>query len=227
MRIRYAPLVVACALMVAVTSQAAPVTYSFGGTLDYPFRGVLPPFEEGDSFSGSFTFESSALDINPVPFIGDYTADFSIDVTVNGLVYSSSTTSSDCPVCGGVEVFNPPDETTHSFRAQSGLIGYPPVAGPNLGRYAPYQLTVWLFDSSQTVFKSDALPLNLVLSSFSSARLYLFFQEVNGPDNRLATGVITELTLLTAPPVPETSTSAMFALGLGALGIAARRRKAA
>lgn len=225
MNIQYAPLTLAWALMAAVSAQAAPLTFSFSGTLDYVGGGSQQQIAEGDSFTGSFSVESSALDINPVAFIGNYTESFSIEATVNGFVYSSSTTASDCPACGGVEVFIPSDGTTHSFGAYSGLLGYPPVSGPNLSGYAPFQMSINLYDASKSVFSSDALPSNLVLSSFSSRRFNLFFQQVDGIDNRYVTGVITSLTLVTAAPIPEVSTGTMLAIGLGVAGIAARRRK--
>ena len=100
MTIRYAPLAVACALMVAATAtttaHAEVVTYSFGGTLGLVID--LPSLSVGDAFTGSFTYEATAVDASPDPAFGFYPSSFSINVTVGGNSFSSSTTSvADCP----------------------------------------------------------------------------------------------------------------------------------
>ena len=91
MKIRYT-LAVACAWMVAATAHAAPMTYNFAGTLtDVP--SSLPSLAVGDAFSGSFSIESTAVDLGPTPgnpFSAAYAAGYSMNVTVSGRTYSSS-----------------------------------------------------------------------------------------------------------------------------------------
>ena len=225
MKIRYAPLAVACALMVAAaattTAQAAAVTYYFGGTLD-AVSGV-PSLSVGDSFTGSFTFESTSVNLNsfPSPNIADYVDSSSaIEVTVNGYSFSSVNTSACASVaCGGILVYNDAPTLGDYFQASSSVYGIlAPVTGPNLaGLGTSLSLVLALQDSTGTVFNSTALPLSLTLSSFDQARFGLIDGSSGSP-----TGSLTYLS--TTAPVPEASTSAMLALGLSALTFVRRRK---
>lgn len=77
---------------------------------------------------------------------------------------------------------------------------------------------------SNTEFPSEA-----EFSSFGFSQFFIRFTYDGGFNvvytQSSAAGPLSYLTLTTTPPVPEASTSAMLALGLGAIGIAARRRK--
>ena len=222
MKIRYAPLAVACALMVAAaattTAQAAAVTYYFGGALS---TSGLPPLAIGDTFTGSFTYETTAIDVSPNAAFGIYDASFAIDATVNGYSFSSSTSASDCPACGGIQVQNNLNGFD-GFAAISGLnLPLAPVIGPSLDGFLPIAVGALLFDPSGTVFNSNVLPSALALSSFQDSEFILTFG--NDFERRSAAGFLTYLST-TAPPVPEASTSAMLALGLGALAVVRRRK---
>ena len=229
MKIRYAPLAVACALMVAATAQAAAVTYSFGGTLGLVVD--LPPLSVGDTFTGSFTYETTAVDAEPDPSIGFYPNGFSINVTVNGHSFSSSTASVlDCPTCGGISLLDGPiPSSSDYFIASNSRFGAAvptsaPVIGPQIDGIMPFELSVDL-GGPVTLYDSDALPPTLALSSFSADRTLNFrFSNNGGQNNAIARGNITSLTLITAPPIPEPSTTAMLALGLGALALVRRRK---
>lgn len=136
MKFRYAPLALACALMGAGTAQAAPVTYSFGGTLN--LVDTEQPFVKvGDSFTGSFTFESSSMNVSLIPNQATYIAAFALDATINGYSFSSSSTASDCPACGGFSIFNDYGGTADAFTATSKIVGPPPapVTGPNVNGF--------------------------------------------------------------------------------------------
>ena len=228
MSIRYAPLAMACALMVAATAQAAPVTYAFGGTLDDVAWQL--PLAVGNSFTGWFTFESTSLNLQPAGYEeAIYPAGFAINAAVNGYFFSSSSTPSDCPNCGTVSVFN--GRSVDGFVASSGyrsppVHGYAPLSGPKLDSRSAIFLLVDLIDFGHTAFSSVALPSNLALSSFEYHRFTIFFEDADGYLSSVS-GPISSLSLVTVAPVPEASTNALLALGLGALGIAARRRKAA
>ena len=225
MKIRYAPLAVACALMVAASAQAAAVTYNFGGTL---WRVIdLPSLSVGGAYSGSFTYETTALDANSDPSIGSYPTGFSVNVTVNGYSFSSSTSMSD-PAYGGISVADSSGAfatdylvvATTAFGAGTGS----PVIGPQLNGLAPFSLEQDLGGPS-TLYNSDALPSNLVLSLFTFDQNFRFrFSNDGGFSNGIADGTTTYLTLATAPPVPEASTTAMLALGLSALAVARRQK---
>ena len=230
MKIRYAPLAVACALMVAAaattTAQAAAVTYSFGGTLYHVLD--LPSLSVGDAYSGSFSYDTMAADANPDPGTGFYPNNFSITATVNGYSFSSSTSVLDCPDCGGITVS---DQTGAGFVDSLSVMtspldgsGFAPVIGPQLNGFAPFTLGLYL-DGPSTIYNSDGLPPTLMLSPFTGYQMFRFrFSNDGGGGNAVADGTITYLTLVTTAPVPEASTSAMLALGLGALAFVRRRK---
>ena len=224
MKIRYAPLAVACALMMAASAQAAAVTYSFGGTIDDV--NSSPSFAIGDTFTGSFTYETTTADSNPDPGSGDYRAGLSISVLINGNSFSSSTAGSDCPACGGIEVLerNPTRGFVDVIYVQTQNVGggaLSPVVGPNVDGFAPNLIELGFIGPS-TLYANDALPSSLDLSSFTEARINIGFRGENF--SQRANGPITYLTLASTAPVPEASTSAMLALGLVALAFVRRRK---
>ena len=215
MKIRYAPLAVACALMVAASAQAAPVTYAFGGTVD-TVVGV-PSLSVGNAFTGSFTFESTS----PLAPFGGYDTNIVFEATVNGFSFS---TTSPCNTCGGVTVNNDAGGSDRFSVSSLLLLAFPvyaPVVGPNLDGLRHYYLTLLLNDSTSTAFSSDTLPTDLMLASFDRSVFALSFLTDN--DNQVfASGPLNSLTK--AVPVPEPSTSAMVALALGALAFVRRRK---
>jgi hypothetical protein len=218
MRIEYAPLAVACALMVAATAQAAAATYTFDGTVS---RSDIAEIAIGDAFSGSFTFESSSSDLGS----GIYDIDMVINASVHGYFFS---TTSPCDTCGGVSVVdNPAGQGTDRFKVSS-YLQYPiyaPVTGSSLGGLSNYFLSLTLDDSTGTALSAQGLPSNLALSSFDSTEFNFAF--LSGVSGLYVTGPLSNLTLAYSAPVPEASTSALLALGLGAVGVATRRRKTA
>jgi hypothetical protein len=91
-------------------------------------------------------------------------------------------------------------------------------AGFETGRF-------WFHDLYGNAFSSSVPPASLQLGDFQFASVsYSFLQ--NGTDNWMnAEANITSLTLVTAP-VPEPSTYAMLGLGLAALAMTKRFRRA-
>ena len=231
MKIRHAPLAVACAVMVAAaattTAQAAAVTYYFGGKLDTVPGG--PSFAIGDAFTGSFTFESTSVNLGgQLPSIGNYSDGSSaIEANVNGYFFSSDSTSACVSTCVGIRLFNdtPPAVFGDIFTASNALFGTTDAAvtGPNLDGLSPSTLVFQLAESSGTVFSSIALPSNLPLSSFDVARFAIrFIDTARSGGSFVASGPVAYLS--TTAPVPEASTTAMLALGLGALAVVRRRK---
>ena len=216
MKIRYT-LAVACALAmtVATTAQAALITYNFGGTLNVVDPELSSLAAVGDTFTGSFSIESTATNQWPSnAYYGDYVDGFAINATVNGQTYVGYSG-------GGVSVFHHPFDPTSSeiFAAASWYQGGT-VTGPSVGGLSPTSVEMQLANSHQHVFSSTALPTNLTLSSFEQSNFRLYFNNFNTS----AYGRLTYLAQLTATPVPEASTSAMLALGLGALAFVRRRQ---
>ena len=217
MKIRYAPLAVACALMVAASAQAAAVTYSFGGTVN---TSDLLSVKVGDAFSGSFTFESTSVNLGSMLLNqgdvanGTYDTNIVINGTVNG---HTLTSTSPCSTCAGVAVVDVASGFRDAFIVSSYQAGgfVAPISG-DIDGFQGYYLRLIVSDSSGTVFSSSALPTNLMLSSFDGNEFE--FRTAGG----VVLGTPSYLTLTT--PVPETSTSAMLALGLGAVAVVRRRK---
>ncbi len=230
MKIRYAALAVACALMVAAvtttSAQAAVVTYYFGGALNSVSVGV--PLAVGDSFAGSFTFDSTTVNLGAaLPSIGNYSDGSSaIEVNVNGYFFSSDSTSACVNTCVGIRLFNdtPPAVFGDIFTASNALLGNPAtVTGPNLDGLSPSVLSLQLFESSGTAFSSIALPSNLLLSSFDGTNFAIsFIDTARSGQSFVANGPLAYLS--TTAPIPEASTTAMLALGLSALAFVRRRK---
>lgn len=216
MKIRHAPLAVACALMVAVSAQAVPLTFNFGGTL--VVVTALPSLSVGDSFTGSFTIESTALDSDPSPAVGVYYEGFSIEATVGGYSFSSSNAASGCLQCGAVSIEQPNVFGGTTFNAANSYLSTAPVTGPSVDGLSPFGLRLVLNGRSVSVLNSDALPLALEVSSFPERDFFFNFADDSG-NRGFAVGVLNF-----AQPVPEPATTAMLALGLGALALVRRRK---
>ena len=228
MKIRYAPLAAACALMVAASAQAAAVTYYFGGVLDEVPDG--PSLAIGDAFTGSFTFESTAADFYPASQVNGtyFGSSFSVEGAVKNYSFSGIEQSASCVTtsCVGVTVLDQPNSLDF-FQVVSSVFGGPSasVTGPTLDGRPPFFLFCRLSDSAATVFDSDALPSRLTLSSFDSGKFSIFFAGLNSNGGEaIASGPLAYLSTTAPLPVPEASTSAMLALGLGALAVARRRK---
>ena len=222
MKIRYAPLAVACAwaMTVAATAQAAPITYTFGGTLD-SVDAALSPLAAGDTFTGTLSIESTAPNVGDpgFPDTGVYSAGYSMNVTVHGYTYFSS--DGEVSVHHG-GIYSDSFAAVNKFGVYG--VGTPPT-GPSLGLFQPSGFALLFSSNSSNLFSSTALPSNLALSSFDEPSVFLMaFRDANSQDFAGGQGTLTSFTQVTAAPVPEASTSAMLALGLGALAFVRRRQ---
>lgn len=220
MKIRHALLAMAgaWAMTVAAAAQAAPITYTFGGTLDY-VDAALSPLAAGDTFTGTLSIESTAADLGSSG-VGVYSAGYSMSVTLHGYNYSSSDGEVSVSHSGAYQ---------DSFVAANNFavygVGTPPT-GPSLGLFQPLGFALLFSSSSKNLFSSTALPSNLTLSSFDEPSVFLMaFRDASSQNQAGGQGTITSFMQITAAPVPEASTSAMLALGLGVLAVARRRQR--
>ncbi len=217
MKIRHTPLVLACALMGAAaattTARAEAVTYYFGGELG----GVQPLFPTGTAFAGSFTYESTSPDLQPSStVVGEYDTGMTAEVTIAGLRFSGT---SPCATCGGISILKLDLLLIDGFTVSSKVADGATVDGAT---FTDIRLQV-TYDFG--TFKSDALPTTTL--TFSPYQDLTFFsmtaRNASGPFVG-ASGELNYFSLSNPAAVPESSTSAMLALGLGALAFARRRK---
>lgn len=203
------------AVLAAGMAQAAPVTYYFGGQLDYVDSHLSPALAAGNDFNGTFTYESTTADSSPAdPNRGYYEPGPAFTVTVNGLPFSIVGGGS-----GSVAVYNDVfgDDTFSVGSADSAAMG------SGINGYLPSSFTIHLNTTviTPSALSSDALPsseLDLALFDFSIFEIYFenqrqLFQLVNiaGPLSYLS---LTDPNAATS--IPEPGTPALLCLALAA-----------
>jgi hypothetical protein len=199
-------------------ARAAPLTYSFTGTVDSVDVGLGGTFSVGQALTGSYTFESTtAARAGSNSTFAVFDALTAISFSVGG--YSAS--SSGAPE---IQVDNNPGGGNHDryaivSRASDGLTG-PAVAGNALDSFS-----FRMDDSTDTVF-TDALvlPTSLNFSSFDSTQFFIFFTDPTGSP-LIVSGTLGSLT---PAATPEPSTLTLLGIGIaGTAGYGWRRRKKA
>lgn len=164
----------------------------------------IPP--NGTPFSGSFSFDSSALDLNPSSQGGFYRFPDSVTsvfIEVGGLFQALSYTI-------GIED-NLPGSGTDSFHMSPVLIQEP-------GR-ASWGIT--FDDPTGTAISSDAL----VAPRFDLMRGLISLSCCANSGNYGFEGIINSVTVTQVSMIPEPATFTMLLTGLGIFGFEARRRK--
>lgn len=151
MRTRVLFIVVMVLIFGTASVFAALVTYNFEGTiLSKTAPSSIFTNEVGQSFSGSFTYDDSAVDLSPNPRISRY--DGMVSFVVDGVDYFDEQLSHD------IELF----DNVNSGKDWINFVGrYPSGISNDF-------VVLTLFDSGGTAFNSDALQnITLNLSDFS------------------------------------------------------------
>lgn len=212
------------AVLAAGLAQAAPVTYYFGGQLDYVDSHLSAALAAGNDFNGTFTYESTSADSSPAdPNRGFYEPGPAFTVTVNGLPFSIAGGGS-----GSVAVYNDVfgDDT---FSVSSGDSA---ATGSGINGYLPSAFVIHLNTTviAPSALSSDALPsseLNLALFDFSNFQI--FFQ--NQDSMRIDVNIDGPLSYLSltdpnaATNIPEPGTPALLCLPLAATLLVRRQCK--
>jgi hypothetical protein len=186
-------------LAAAAPCEAATILASFTGQVTSVDAALSASFQSGDAISGSFSFDSDAMDASPADLtFGEYqVSDLSIQV---------GTYSPDVDAGDTLEIGN------HSADFLN-LIANP--SGSSVGAFSPNFWQLNLADSTGSVFDSDALPTSLSLDDFDSGIIvFEFFDGMSFPQ---VTGTVTSISL---PVVPEPASALLVLAGLVALGLA-------
>ena len=203
--------------------HAVPVTYYFGGILNYVNTALAPHFLVGNAFNGLFTFDSSAPDLNSDPMRGAYAPGPAFSATVNGVHYTTTG--------GGVGSVSIDNNFGGTDLLSAGSVPLPAEMQPETGGYLPDSFGLVLYDSSGTALINDTLPLGgLHLDDFNVARFEMgfvlsrFAERSVRPDFASINGELSYISL-TDPSnnlVSEPGSALLLAMGIAAL--AAGRR---
>ena len=201
-------------------ANALPITFEFSGTVTTVNPALAGVFSVGQSFSGSYTFESTAPDADGTAVFGTYENVSAFTFNYGGGAYVGSTAPGVGSQSGRITVGN--DEPAVLFPDTYRVLAFEAIEtvnGPDIGAFSVVAALLFMGDPTGTAFGSDALPLTPPpLSGFTVSEFSLGFN--NGQVDVAVLGTITSFN-----QVPEPATLALFGIGLAGLGLAARRRR--
>jgi hypothetical protein len=212
-------------------AQAATVTFSFSGTvasIDDP-SGLIGTISPGETFTGSFSYETGVADLNPDLSRGDYlytpstTPPFAtplgITFTIGGRTFGPNYSPP-----GGmlVSVF----DDTPSDLGIADAIAASHLTSVDGNPLAGVRTLFGLIDPTRAAFPGAALPDSLDPADFAAGLLELnIFDPTSGMTRTLFSGTIDGLG---TAAVPEPASLAMAGLGItGVAGLAIRRKRMA
>jgi hypothetical protein len=214
------------ALLVATVrsfgADAAPVTFSFTGTIAYVHPELSAAFTIGDTIAAIYTFESTALDSNASSSsVGRYnTALTAYQITTSG-GYSASATGGQILVLDNSPT--PDDRYRAAAFSTSTFPGFGALNGSDVSGHHLFAASVNLGDPTGTAFSSDALPTSLDLSDFDLAGFsssYLAFDFGDEPAAYVEDGVFFGMRAnVTGFSVAHPGTLALLGTSLLGLGV--------
>jgi hypothetical protein len=208
---RLAMAVLSLAIMLPAFSSighAAPITFAYEGIVDSTTGGAVFDAFQGETLRIQYTYDSTAVDNNPIANQGAY-AGISLAVSVTG-GYAATL---------GFDLTTVDDAIADDFAitSNSTLPGpHQTVDGLNL---TGLLLTITAIPA--TMFSDDTLPLFQPIPNLLSTMVLTF------SDGGANSGTIQANTVSIADThIPEPGALAIFALGLAGLGFTRRRHKA-
>jgi hypothetical protein len=189
------------------TSHAAPITFAYEGIVDSTTGGAVFDAFQGETLRIQYTYDSDAIDNNPVANQGAY-AGISLAVSVTG-GYAATL---------GFDLTTVDDAVADDFAitSNSALPGpHQTIDGLDL---TGFLLTITAIPA--TMFTDDSLPLFQPFPNLLSTMVLTF------SDGGANSGTIQANTVTVADVVPEPGALVIFSLGLAGLGFTRRRRNA-
>lgn len=224
--------VVALFSFAASGAQAALVTFNTSGVLATGYDG-LNVFGLGIDLAGKSFTQTTTIDLDGLPILQGSGFDLregmsrslATTVSVDGVSYSWKSSF-------GRGLLNMVNMLT--LGQPDGYDSAWMIAAADLSATSRVNNSTGIW-SSQTPILQDANPLmshqfNMQLPGVLGESYFQMWRFGANAENTLYKGIVTSATLTydpTVSPVPEPGTVAMFMLGVGLVGVAARKRKAA
>jgi hypothetical protein len=151
-----------------ITAAAAPVTFTFNGTVTAVNPLLASAFVPGDVLSGLLTYDSELVDTNASSSVGRYEPVSSLVFTIGS--YSATFVNGS----GFVNVTNgAPVSDQLGFRAD--------VTGPTVNGFKPFNLQLGLTDATGTALSSDDLVLAFTTNQFTLNQFFFTFTNRANP----------------------------------------------
>lgn len=215
------------AMLIAISSSAHAqlITVQFEGTVDSISGNAAALIDIGNSFTGSYTYETSTPDTNANTIAGDYThAIQEITFTVGGFSFTKGIDLSPSFATDSILITN--NGFGIDLDAYAAVV--PVLSGSDVGDFSAskFGFEMYLAGSTGSVYTDDSLPSDLNLASFQSfdlglqPTLQLMFTD-GGTKSTFASANISSISTV---PVP----AAVWLFGSGLISLigVARRKKA-
>ena len=210
-------LLVAVVATLPMAAQAAPITFSFTGTITSindplnAFAGI----SSGTAFSGSYTFDSTTPDADGSETVGRYAGAlqaFTLNIGAYSLTFPGEGSPNQVVVRNNIGAGG----TIDTYNVLADFVAF--------GGYGDFDLLGLGGQGPNTVFGSDALPSTPdFFADLATTTFWLDLKEQSKGSTGALRGTLTALTTTTSVPEP----GVLGLLGLGLLGLGLMRRQCA